>query len=32
MEEMQRVLGRKWGAWPSCWHRLITENVTPEMK
>lgn len=32
MEEMQRVLGAKWGAWPECWHRLITENVTPEMK
>jgi len=32
MEEMQRVLGRKWGAWPVCWQRLITENVTPEMK
>jgi hypothetical protein len=32
MEEMQRVLGRKWGSWPTCWHRLITENVTPEMK
>lgn len=32
MEEMQRVLGRKWGAWPECWHRLITESVTPEMR
>jgi len=32
MEEMQRVLGRKWGTWPICWQRLISEYVTPEMK
>lgn len=32
MNEMQSVLGPKWGAWPECWHRLVTEYVTPEMK
>jgi hypothetical protein len=32
MEEMQRVLGRKWGAWPECWNRLISENVESWMR
>ena len=32
MEEMQRVLGRKWGAWPTCWERLISEYVEGWMK
>jgi hypothetical protein len=32
MEEMQRVLGAKWGAWPTCWDRLCGEGVEAWMK
>lgn len=32
MEEMQRVLGAKWGTWPTCWDRLCSEGVQEWMK